>query len=100
MTNSKFRVSYTPKLSLTNLDDILPVSITPFMQAFLGYELAKRLSNQYKIPWSPDSEKTRLQSLTLMMQNKSSNIQTPQLDSFHGNRSTFPWWFYLNNGQP
>lgn len=99
-SNNKFIIGFTPLEMVENLDQVIPSSITNFMQLFLKYEVAKNLCNIYNVEWSVLKEKTRLdywQKLLILSQNKITQPMKPRLKA---RRYPVPWLAYLSGNVP
>lgn len=99
-TSDKFTMGFLPILTVSDLDKQLPSAITPFMQFFLEYELARVLCAQYNVPWTTLKETLRQDYLTKLMDNAQKAITPSAKERLMNTNATVPWMAYLSGNLP
>jgi len=99
-SDDQFIIGFKPLNIVNCLDESLDQSLKPFMQAFLEYELARHLSNEYTVPWTPNKEVTRQFYYKKLLANGQYRISQPVKPSLTRRQSNVPWLAYLSGQTP
>ena len=95
-----FLVGFKPIIDSSRIDNVLPSSITPFMEKFLIYQCASDLCDQYNIPWSVKKQNTLTIAYEDLLKNSQLKPSKPFKPRLARRGSPVPWLAYLSGNIP
>ena len=98
--DANFIYGFKPLNVLTELDRSIPASMPRFMLAFLRYQIALELCNEYNVPWIPQKETTRQNYYNMLLQN-SENLPSQAIKTMLKRSSRpAPYLAYISGNTP
>lgn len=98
--NDIFIVGFRPLNIISKFDELVPTSITSFMQEFLIYETAFKMCNYYNIKFDSMKMQAKTDAWNMLLQNAQTKISVPRKPHIKRPVTIVPWLAYLSGNTP